>query len=316
MNYTNCKIYNLKSKKSLRYLLKITNKNFINQKDIAMEYNIYIDTKAKPRLVEAPSYNVKRIQRSLKSQLSQIKVPNYVFSGVKGKSYYDNALIHKGNKYVYKIDLTAFFPCIPREYVYLFFINELKTSPDIANILTNLTTVDLTLCPLKNVDKVESFYMQKKLKNSNHLATGSPASPILSYLVNRPMFDELYNLSSKNNIVMTIYADDVTFSCANKINYRFKTMVNKIVTKYHYMISKSKVKTYTKNYPKLITGVVLDRNGNPIPRNSMRLKVIQELTELKLNPVKSKKRLQGLLTAIRQVNPGQYQNLYKFSKEK
>lgn len=315
MDYTNCKLYNIKSKKSLMYIIKIRDKKYYNQSLIAKEYNVFIDERLKPRLVEAPSYELKQIQRSIKLQLNQIKVPDYVFSGVKGKSYYDNALIHKGNRYVYKIDLTAFFPCIHRDYVYLFFINELNTSPDIANILTNLTTVDLTLCSIKNVQKVETFYMQKKLRNSNHLATGSPTSPILSYLVNKPMFNEIYDLSSKNNIVMTIYADDVTFSSIDKISYQFKTIVNKIVTKYHYKISKPKVKSYTKHYPKLITGVVLDRNGNPVPRNSMRLKVKLEIAELKLHPEKSKKRLQGLLTAIRQVNPGQYKNLYKFSKE-
>lgn len=268
MDYTNCKLYNLRSKKSLMYIIKIPKKYF-NQQKIAKEYNVFIDTKTKPRLVEAPSHEIKKIQRIIKFQLNQITVPDYVFSGVKGKSYYGNAFMHMGNKYVYKIDLTSFFPCIPREFVYIFFITELNTSPDIANILTNLTTIDLVQCDIKDIQGVESFFMLKNLKISNHLATGAPTSQILSYLVNKSMFDELYELSIKNNVIMTVYVDDVTFSSTNKISYDFKNIVTRIITKYHYMISKSKVKSYSKQYPKLVTGVVLDKNGNPVPRNAL-----------------------------------------------
>lgn len=98
---------------------------------------------------------------------------------------------------LYKIDLTAFFPSIRRETVYRFFFEELCCSPDVAAILTNLTTVDLTKLDQRNLADVYDFLANKGVNCYNHLISGAPTSQILSYLVNHKMFDELQLLSEK-----------------------------------------------------------------------------------------------------------------------
>ena len=178
INPNNSNLYKQSSKTYLIKLLNIPNKQYLKQSYVAKQISPYIQTSPKPRLIEAPSTQLKKIQRNIKNELNKIIVPDNIFSGVKGKSYIENAKIHRGNKYVFKIDLTAFFPCITRDTVYSFFIDSLKTSPDVAYILTNLLTIDLSLCDIKDIESVESFLISKKIRTPNHLISGSPASQI------------------------------------------------------------------------------------------------------------------------------------------
>lgn len=312
INSANCRLYKLSSKKYLLNLLKISNKNYLKQSYIAKQISPYIEKNPKSRLIETPSESLKEIQKNIKKELSNIEVPSNIFSGIKGKSYVDNAAIHAHNKFLFKIDLTAFFPCITRETVYKFFVNDLKTSPDIANILTSLVTVDLSLCKIQDQKSVEQFLLMKGIKTTNHLISGAPTSQILSYLVNHNMFDELQIFCDKNNITMSIYVDDITFSAKNKISHKHKEIIYSIISKYLYMLSKSKIKYYTNNYPKLVTGTVISPNGKLVIPNSLSYKVINELRNYKDNPQDehSRKRLLGLIVAAQQTEPKKFNNIY------
>lgn len=263
MNYTQCPLYNLHSKKLLKYLLGIKSNDLFKQAYVAAEISPYIDRSRKPRIIEPPQYELKVIQKRLKNLLGKIDIPDNIFSGIKGRSYTGNAVLHTGKsrRNLFKVDLTAFFPSISRETVYRFFKNDLLCSSDIANILTNFTTVDIDKSFLKDKDDVYDFFECKHVSCKNHLISGAPTSQILSYLVNHNMFDEMQRLSDQSGIVMTVYVDDVTFSSENHISHKFKTKIYNIIKKYNYQISAHKVKTYTRSYPKLVTGVVIDSNG-------------------------------------------------------
>lgn len=271
----------------------------------------------KPRLIEPPRSELKVIQKTLKKLLGKIVVPENVFSGIKGRSYADNAFMHVGYKTrnLFKIDLTAFFPSISRECVYQFFYSDLCCSPDVARILTDLTTIDLEKSNVHNIESIYQFLNIKKVSCTNHLISGAPTSQILSYLVNHSMFDELQKLADKNNIIMSVYVDDVTFSSEHWISHKFKEKVFTIIRKYGYQLSVSKVKTYTKLYPKLVTGVVIGPTGKPVIKNAIREKIIKEHTFLLKHPedYSSRQRLRGLLTAARQVEPYAFPNIYKFA---
>lgn len=183
--YTDCPLYGLKSKKLLKRLLRINNNQMMRQTHIASLVSPYIDKSGKPRLIEPPHEELKIIQKRIKNCLGQIIVPDNVFSGVKGKSYADNARFHLGNnrRNLYKIDLTAFFPSITRDTVYHFFAEDLLCSPDVAQFLTNLTTIDLGKSSAKNIDEIYEFLKRKNVSSYNHLISGAPTSQILSYLV-------------------------------------------------------------------------------------------------------------------------------------
>ena len=317
MIYTDCPLYGLKSKKLLKRLLRINNNQMIRQTHIASLVSPYIDKSGKPRLIEPPHEELKIIQKQIKNCLGQIIVPDNVFSGVKGKSYADNARFHIGNnrRNLYKIDLTAFFPSIARDTVYHFFAEDLLCSPDVAQLLTDLTTIDLGKSSAKNIDEIYEFLKRKNVSSYNHLISGAPTSQMLSYLVNHRMFDEMQKLADDNGITMTVYVDDVTFSSENRISKNFRDKIIAIIQKYNYQISRKKVKRYTKLYPKLVTGVIIDTTGNPVLKNSMRQKIILAYNDLKTNPENAdlRMRLRGLLIAARQVNKDAFPTIYKFA---
>lgn len=311
---TKSNLFKLSTKKYLMILLKVPTKEYLNQNFIAKQINPYIQANPKPRLIEVPSDSIKKIQRNIKCELNKIEVPSNVFSGIKGKSYIDNATIHQNCKFLFKIDLTAFFPCITRETVYNFFKFDLRTSSDIANILTNFVTIDLTLCDIQNPESVEQFLLSKGIKTTNHLISGSPASQILSYLSNRNMFDELQTFCDKNDIIMSIYVDDITFSSQHKISHKHKEIIYNIISKHLYKLSRTKVKYYTDNYPKSVTGTIISHNGKLIIPNSLSRKIVNELRNYKRNPLDehSQKRLQGLIIAAQQTEPAKFRNMYNY----
>lgn len=314
INPSKSNLYKLSSKKYLMTLLNIPTKEYLKQNFTAKQIQPYIQANPKPRLIEAPSGSLKKIQTIIKCELNKIEVPSNVFSGIKGKSYVDNAAIHKDSKFLFKIDLTAFFPCVTREAIYKFFKNDLKTSSDIANILTNFVTIDLTLCDIQAPESIEQFLLSKGIKTTNHLISGSPASQILSYLANHNMFDELQNFCDKNDIIMSIYVDDITFSSQCKISHKHKEIIYNIISKYLYRLSRTKVKYYTNNYPKSVTGTVILPNGKLIIPNSLSHKIINELRNYKDNPQDeySRKRLQGLIVAAQQTEPAKFSNMYNY----
>lgn len=314
IDFTNTNLYNLHSKKYLMRLLHIQDKKFFKQTYIASNISPYTDTSVKPRLIEAPSDSLKEIQRQIKIELSKIVVPHNVFSGVRGRSPIQNAKLHKNNKYVFKIDLSAFFPHITRQTVYCFFKNDLQESSDIAEIMTNLTTVDLTLCNIQDTLSVETFLLQKKIKTTNHLISGSPCSQILSYLVNHHMFYELQQYCDRNNITMSIFVDDITFSSNHKFSYNQQKHIFKLVSKYRYPISYHKVKNYDATYSKEITGTIITPHKDLKATNRLSHKVIREFEHYKKQPddEKSLKRLRGLLIAVRQNEPDRFESIYKF----
>jgi len=318
--YTECPLYGLKSKKMLKHLLRIQDSKFLKQDYIASLVSPYIDRKGKPRLIEPPHEELKRIQNRIKQMLGQIVVPGNVFSGIKGRSYADNALMHTsgGLKNLFKIDLTAFFPSISRDVVYRFFNEDLRCSSDVAAILANLTTIDLEKSRTNCLNEIYSFLEIKGVSCTNHLISGAPTSQIMSYLVNHNMFDEMQKVADDNGVAMTIYVDDVTFSSENRISKDFREKIIAIVRKYGYQISKSKVKQYTKLYPKLITGVIIDATGKPVIKNSMRKRIMCEFNHLKEHPEDEicRQRLRGLLTAARQVEPYAFPSIYEFTVTK
>ena len=235
-------------------------------------------------------------------------------------AHYGNAKQHIGEKCrnLYKIDFSAFFPSISRECVYRFFLDDLMCSPDIANILTNLTTIDLEQSKAKDIDDIYSFLKGKNCFCTNHLISGAPTSQILSYLANHCMFDEMQKLASQNHAQMTVYVDDVTFSSECWISHSFRQEILNLVKKYGYQISRNKVKLYTKSYPKLVTGVIISPDGKAIVKNSMRERIIKEFEHLHRNPTdfQSRQRLCGLLTAARQVNPDIFPSIYAYAYER
>lgn len=308
--YKSCSLYAIQSKKMLYDFLSITDKNWLKNDFVSQNIHPYIDIIGKPRLIEAPSQELKLIQRKIKNALLNCNFPDHVFSGVKNKSYVGNAKKHSGIKYLYKIDISAFFPNICREKVYNFFKNELNTSPDVAKCLTNFCTTNLLKIATQHIEEINNFIIKKKIKHMNHLCTGSAPSSLLSYLVNQSMFSEIKALCDIENIVMTIYVDDVVFSSFTPIDKYFRERISKIVSKNGFNISKAKVRYYKKNEIKKVTGVIIKSDGSLDVPNRLRYKVIQQFNNGVVDDIN---KLQGCVISARQIK-NIYPNILNFIK--
>ena len=306
-----CPLYALQSKKQLKDKLHITNSKYLKG-NFQDEINIFIDTIGKPRLIEAPSQELKDIQSRLKDFLHLCDFPDFVFSGVKKKTYIENATTHKKCKYLFKADISAFFPNISRNTIYSFFKNDLRTSPDVAKILTDICTVDISKA-IEDNGVVKEFVESKGIRQRNHLCTGSPSSQLLSYLVNRKMFEELNTIAINNNYTFTVYVDDIFFSSQKPISKNIQNKILNTITKYGYNISKSKVTYYLPSEYKEVTGVIVTPDNKLIVTNKLKKKLVNGFSHGKYKV--NTDSVCGMLIAARRIENNIFPNVNKHIKE-
>lgn len=140
------------------------------------------------RLIEAPRPDLKLIQRRIADLLQRVAPPDYLFSPVRGKSYLDNAIVHRDAETIKLLDINDYFGnCLAKD-VYAFFRNHLRCEPDVAHLLTGLTC------------------------RHGHLPQGSPASPILSFYSAFDMWNAIHEKVHAVGCRMSLYVDDVTIS--------------------------------------------------------------------------------------------------------
>ena len=186
----------LETKASSNHLIRVkgpTKDQYHEQEIIEVDDNNFVIIQDKTRLCQTPKGNknhgLYRIHKRIADLLSSIETKEYVFSGIKGKSYIDNAKFHLGNsdKFLVKLDIKRFFPSVTSRYIFSFFKNDLECSLDISKILISLLTY------------------------KNHIPTGSPVSMILAYWSNFRMFDKIYELSKSKNCKMSLWVDDIIY---------------------------------------------------------------------------------------------------------
>ncbi|MCX7164772.1 MAG: reverse transcriptase family protein [Rhodocyclales bacterium] len=187
----------------------------------------------KTRQVEVPKPILERIHRRLFVLLERIEKPDYLQSGVKGRSYIANARLHVGPVPLVKLDVKKFYPSVDAARVYRFFLEVMQCSPDVAGLLAKLTTYD------------------------GHVPTGSSVSQLLAFFAAKPMFDELDNLAAKHGLRFSCYVDDMTFSGA-RATPAFLWAAKQVVHSHRFSYHKDCC--YTAEQQKLVTGVLVDND--------------------------------------------------------
>lgn len=300
MDLTSCKLYGIKRKRDLFFLLKINDRKELKQ--IVNMYNPYIANKGKKRLIEPiVSNKLKKVQKTIQILLKDIEFDENVFSGISGKSYIDNGRYHIGCKYIVALDISKFFPNTHREKVYKFFKENLLNSSDVAKILTDLCCVDV--CKIKDCKQdVIQYIKDNNIKTKNHIPTGSSISCILSYLVNYDMFKKINRILEKNGYKVSIYVDDIVISSNKKIN---KQLIYKIIKEIRfsgYKIQKSKLKYYGDKEFKRVTGNIISKDGTKlIVPNKIRYKMLKVRKNKELTDDKAKNKLRGYNQVIKQI---------------
>jgi len=240
------------------------------------------------RVIEAPEKELKSIQRKLNRELQKIEVPAYLFSGIKGKSFIDNAIVHVKNKYILCVDIHSFYPSSDIKKILQFYKYYLKIPNDVANILTELTIF------------------------SNHLPTGAPTSVILAYFAYAKTFDDIYKKSQELNIEMSVYVDDLTFSSQKAIPKAFYNYVSRKMRKQNLILKKNKTKWYSPDDFKIVTGYgISSDNAGKVPiKNIIKIKNIMQGKNIKDLSVSELISLRGALSVARKIEDNFFETLF------
>lgn len=255
-------LYNLSNKKFLSEILGIELKILKYLEDYleTEDWKAY-KLKNTQRDLYNPSYLHKKALKRLNKALYTIPLPNYLFGGIKRKSYIGNARQHQDSEYFLICDITKFFPSTHESYVYDLFRNKLCMSTDIAKILTLLVTY------------------QHETNNYRYLPQGFPTSPILSYLSYTDMFFSLEKFATRHGLVFTAYYDDLTFSSGTFIPKSIKKELSGIMNSFNFKLNDSKTK-FQKRKTNKVTGVIVTENGLKAP-HKLTTKLMQVTNDLK-----------------------------------
>ncbi len=254
--FNQCAFFKLQSKARLAELL-FTSQPTLNALTGPDQYKIFTlpesvceftGKKTKPRGVEEPKRELRRIHDRIRELLSRVELVSYAHAAVKRRSYRSNAKAHQSSDVVATFDIERFYPSTSQEHVTQFFFQEMQCSVDVAALLGKI------ICYRPTPETLGC------------LPTGSPASPIVSIYANKPMFDALNKLAHSCGLTFTCYVDDITFS-GRRLPAKLRRRVNSIVTKHGHKLNNEKTKVFGVGTPKHITGVVIKDGKIAVPHS-------------------------------------------------
>jgi len=145
----------------------------------------------KRRSLAVPIDEMRTVHERIKSLLSRIILPSYLFSPRRGRAAVDNAKAHIKAGLVVKMDIKQFYPSTTDEHVFQFFHHRLGMVDDVAGRLTKLCTIN------------------------GRVPFGSPLSPILCALVHDDIFSKAASRCALRGDTMSLWVDDLTISGDN-----------------------------------------------------------------------------------------------------
>ena len=139
--------YRLSSKKKLSSILNVELKVLKELASGEGNYNVFTieggkcnltGKVLKPRTIQNPKVDLKRIQKKIQVYISRISSPDFNHGASINRSYKTNAEHHINSESVATFDITSFFENTKRSKVFSFFYKKMKCSADVADLLANL----------------------------------------------------------------------------------------------------------------------------------------------------------------------------------
>jgi len=276
-------LYNLSTKKRLETVLgkTVSELKKLSSDDSYRVFSLEKEGK-KPREIQAPKFDLDVVHTRIATLLVRVAMPDYVHSGVKGKSNITNAYVHIGDHPALTMDIKNFYPSITKKSMFHFFNGAMKAAPDVAGILAELCSYE------------------------DHIPTGSRLSMPLSYWTNSSMYSRIYSLCDHKEVSMSIFVDDLTFSGAN-VNGLLKKNIEEIIECSGLAVHPEKTRFYNRETPKLITGAIVGKSGMKV-RNKHHKDIYTSFSDMKLCKDDAEleiiqKQLVGRLNAAAQIDP-------------
>ena len=253
------------------------------------------------RWIAQPSKNLKYLQRTVLDKfLSDLPVHEVAVAYVKGIGIKENAKRHCKNQYMLKMDFKDFFPSIKPKVL----IRHVEAKK-------NITLNDEDKFILKSI-----FFLSRTRYKHYELSIGAPSSPFISNTI-MYNFDCIVKELCGDEITYTRYADDLIFS-TNKKNhlYALPKEIENITESPEYSfltINSSKTKFVSKRYKRIVTGLVIDNDGNPSLGRSKKRYIKSLVHKFRENLLETPEiyRLQGYISFLKDVEPIFYTRLVK-----
>lgn len=224
-------------------------------------YKVYLDKSNpdKPRLVEAPRDAIKRLQKRIETLLKRLVLPDYLHSATPGRSYLTNSNAHcETAGCTVTLDVSEFFASVTVDRIERLFITSFGCSRDIAEILARL------LCC------------------NGHLATGSPASPLVSFLAYRDVFDRIDARAAALDGKFTLYIDDIALTGAT-VGHGDISWITRLLERVALKVKRSKTRLFSADAAKVVTGRAF-RHGFSRAPNRQHRKMRAALDALRAAP--------------------------------
>lgn len=258
------------------------------------------------RVIAQPSKELKEYQRKY-LEFQQLPIHDSAMAYRKGMSIKQNAIAHKNNPYILKLDLENFFNSISHTLFWKVWeaILPLPSDHD-KQTLENL----LFWCP------------SKKTGGALILSIGAPSSPLVSNFFMYQFDCALSKLCVEKEIMYTRYADDLTFSTKHKDTlFALPELVKEELTVFFgsaIRINRKKTRFSSRAHNRHVTGITISNDGN-LSLGRERKRYIKHLVhQVQLNKLDAEDRqhLRGLIAFAKHVEPVFVQSLKrKYSAE-
>lgn len=250
------------------------------------------------RQIAQPTKQLKECQKAF-LKLYNFPIHISAMAYREGLSIKDNAISHKNNSFLLKLDLENFFNSI---------------TPDIFwNVWENVGT--------ELPSKSEREWIEKLLfwsvNNNLVLSVGAPSSPTISNFC-MFTFDHLLQLKcEQSDIIYTRYADDLTFSTNKKNSLsQIPKEVEEIL--FHCFqeklrINKSKTVFSSKAHNRHVTGITLNNLGRISLGRSKKRYIKHKVHQFSLERLNNYEimHLKGLIAYARHIEPSFYESLMR-----
>ena len=200
-----------------------------------------------PRKTHDAKEPLKSIQEKINARIFRcIVFPDYLYGSLPGRDYKQHALCHAGKKCVIVEDVKDFFPSTSEEKVRLIWQRYFNFTPEVAEVLTKLTTY------------------------KGELPQGWKTS---SYLANLAFWDvepELVNELMKIGLEYSRYMDDICASANFNLTNEAKTEVISgiygMMRKAGYSPKRSKHKIMNANKRMVVTNLTVNTSNPTLPK--------------------------------------------------
>lgn len=166
--------------------------------EVILEVSANADTRYRPfwkkrngkeRFIDNPTKELSALQRRIRDELlAPIPLSPIVHGCVKGRSQVTNAGVHTRAKRVSSADVKRCYQSITHRQVYAVFVTAVGLGPELARLLTRITT------------------------RRGHLPTGAPTSDVLANLVLSPIDRRLEEIASELGLSVTRFLDNIDYS--------------------------------------------------------------------------------------------------------